>query len=68
MSPDTGHLTEEICATFTISIGILTLVDCRVCVCTYEMVSGQRLVLTESDCGGSTVITIPSDDDCVDVC
>lgn len=63
MTPDTGHLTEEICATFTLSFGLLDIVSCRVCVCTYEMQSGRRLVISESDCGGSIVITTP-DDEC----
>ena len=67
MTPDTGHLTEEIRATFTFSFGLLDIVSCRICVCTYEMQSGRRLVVTESDCGGSIVITTPGDD-CEDIC
>ncbi|WP_420438480.1 hypothetical protein [Candidatus Palauibacter sp.] len=68
MTPDTGHLTEEICATLTFSFGLLDIVSCRVCLCTYEMESGRRLVIGESDCGGSIVISTPGDDCEDDVC
>ena len=63
--PGRGVLTLSICSTQPVP-GTLGLVTCEFCTCFYKLDGGGIVNLNQVDCGGSIIISNPSDDDCGD--